>query len=187
MQPEKRLVTACQPPDGPLTKAHMLTYSQAQALFAYDPATGVVTARIHRGRQSPKVGEPVGSLNRDGYLTVMVARRNYMLHVVAWLLVHGCYPANDLDHRDGHRANNRLSNLRPATRSENNQNMARRSDNTSGEPGVWQVRGRWRVRVTSHGTNHHVGYFDTLAEAKAARLAAKAKLHYFQPVPRADS
>jgi hypothetical protein len=89
-----------------------------------------------------------------------------------------------LDHRDGVRTNNRLANLREATRSENCQNAAKRNDNTSGFTGVWPVGKRWRAKVAVDGVERHAGYFATKELAQAAYLATKAELHKFQPIPR---
>jgi hypothetical protein len=114
----------------------------------------------------------------------MVDGKNYQHHRLAWLYVHGAFPPADLDHRDGVRTNNRLANLREATRSENCQNAAKRNDNTSGFTGVWPVGKRWRAKVAVDGVERHAGYFATKELAQAAYLATKAELHKFQPIPR---
>lgn len=162
----------------------MLTQSLVRDLFDYDRKTGIVTNRKYRGGRSGKAGSVVGSPHGEGYLTVMIQGRNYLLHQVIWMYVHGVMPEADLDHKDGDRSNNRLKNLRPATRTENNQNMAIRSDNTSGEIGVCRVGERWRARVTVGQKHFHAGYHDTVELATAAYLTAKAKHHTFNPVPR---
>ena len=160
----------------------MITCSELKKLLSYDPLTGVFTNRVTRGRA--KAGAVVGSPHVDGYLTVMLAGKNHMLRRLAWLYVTGRSPTNDIDHADGDRDNNRFTNLRAATRAENCQNATLKSNNRSGITGVWKVGLRWRARVSVEGVHTHVGYFDTKEEAEGARLAAKARLNKFQPVPR---
>ena len=161
----------------------MLTQARLKELLSYDPLTGEFT-NLKSGRGRKPIGAVVGSTSNSGYTTSMVDGKNYQHHRLAWLYVHGSFPPADLDHRDGVRANNRLANLREATRSENCQNAARRNDNTSGMTGVWSVGKRWRAKVCVDGRERHVGYFPTKEIARAAYLAAKAELHKFQPVPR---
>lgn len=161
----------------------MLTQARLQELLKYDPLTGEFT-NIKSGKGRKPVGAVVGCAHKHGYVTSMVDGKNYLHHRLAWLYVHGYMPEADVDHRDGDRANNRLKNLREATRSENCQNAAKRSDNTSGFTGVWPVGKKWRAKVAVNGREHHAGYFATRELAQVAYLKAKAELHEFQPVPR---
>jgi len=161
----------------------MLTQARLKELLSYDPLTGEFT-NIKSGKGRKPVGSVVGSLNNTGYISSMIDQKNYLHHRLAWLYTHGYFPPEDVDHIDGVRTNNRLENLRLASRYQNCQNAARRSDNSSGTPGVVQVGKRWRSRVTLLGVHHHVGYFDTSEAAREAYLAAKAKLHTFQPTMR---
>lgn len=71
------------------------------------------------------------------------------MHRLAWFYVHGRWPTADIDHINGNRDDNRLCNLREATRQQNIQNSKRRSDNRSGIKGVCWVesRGYWLASV----------------------------------------
>jgi hypothetical protein len=161
----------------------MLTQTRLKELLSYDPLTGDFT-NLKSGKGRKPVGAVVGSVSNSGYWSSMVDGKNYQHHRLAWLYVHGAFPPADLDHRDGVRTNNRLANLREATRSENCQNAAKRNDNTSGFTGVWPVGKRWRAKVAVDGVERHAGYFATKELAQAAYLATKAELHKFQPIPR---
>lgn len=161
----------------------MLTQARLKELLSYDPLTGEFT-NIKSGKGRKPVGSVVGSTSNTGYVTSMIDGKNYQHHRLAWLYVHGYLPPEDIDHIDGIRANNRFANLRLASRWQNCQNTAIRSDNTSGTPGLNRVGTRWRVRTAVLGVYHHIGYFDTIEEAREAYLEAKARLHKFQPVPR---
>jgi hypothetical protein len=84
-----------------------------------------------------------------------------------------------VDHVDGDGLNNRRSNLRIATRAENNRNAAVRKDNTSGFKGVhWHKGdGRWQAQIRVAGKRIRLGAFDTPEAAHAAYCEAAARYH----------
>lgn len=106
--------------------------------------------------------------DRNGtYLHRLIAQRAY-----------GNIPIKkEVDHINGCSLDNRRSNLRIVTRSENQKNGKKRVDNRSGVAGVcWQKgNGKWRARINSQGIYIDLGCYDTLEEAKSARLEAEAK------------
>lgn len=111
-----------------------------------------------------------------GYHVGKVNYKLCMAHRVIWALVHGHWPENDIDHINGYRADNRLANLREATRSQNNVNSGVRADNTSGFKGVHfnKQQGKWQAQVYRNGKSKHLGFFVAAAEAgKAYQEAAK--------------
>ena len=77
-----------------------------------------------------------------------------------------------VDHKDNHRTNNHLTNLRWATSKENNQNSNMRKDNTSNFKGIsWHKRtNKWRARINIDGIEIHIGYYENLEDAKIARV-----------------
>ena len=81
-----------------------------------------------------------------------------------------------IDHRDGNSKNNRLSNLRLSTHSENAANRRRYRNNASGFKGVsLEARtGKWMAKITKDGRTYFLGRFPTAEEAHAA-YAAKAR------------
>jgi hypothetical protein len=76
-------------------------------------------------------------------------------------------------------SDNRLVNLREATRIENCRNTTPRTDGASGLTGVgWhKCTGRWRAYITIDGRHTSLGYFPTAAEASAAYWVAKHRCH----------
>lgn len=152
----------------------------------YDPVTGVFTWRI-KPAGNVSAGAQAGHVNADWYREIRVDGRLYLAHRLAWLYVHGQWPIEELDHRNGIRDDNRIANLREATHKQNGENAARRHDNSSGFIGVsWTDKGRkhWVARIAHNKRRREIGRFSTPEEAYAAYLAAKAELHTFNPVPR---
>lgn len=101
-------------------------------------------------------------------------------HRVIWALMTGAWPIDQIDHVNGIRSDNRWSNLRQVTNRINSQNSAMRKDNTSGFSGVRfdQRRNKWQARIVKDGRERHLGYFDDIASAAAARERAKLALGF---------
>lgn len=159
----------------------MITQERLKELLDYDPGTGLFTRRIGRGGEA--AGSVAGTTNNDGYVRIHIDKKLYRAHRLAWLYIHGEFPPNQIDHINRQRSDNRIENLRPSTQRENNQNQSKPRSNTSGVVGVhWYKRiGKWQAYIMLNKRNIHLGYFDSLEEAAAARAAAKAKLHTFHP------
>lgn len=162
-----------------MSKPHVTAERLREALD-FEPSTGVFTLRKSRRGSKMKAGEVVlGSPRRNGYLAISVDRRQYLAHRLAWLHVHGELPAiMDIDHINRIKTDNRIANLRLATRGRNNLNVtAARSDNALGVRGVVKRDRRYVAYLTiSSGKNKNIGRFDTVEEAAAAYREAKAKL-----------
>ena len=147
-------------------------------LLCYDPLTGIFVWRVDRGRV--RAGDIAGSRNKNGYVYICLDGVQYLAHRLAWRFVYGIWPPADLDHEDTCRDHNWIKNLRPATRSENNQNQRRPSRrNKSGFLGVSleAYTGRYKATITINKHQVRLGRFDTAEQAHAAYLAAKAVFH----------
>ena len=155
----------------------MLTQQRLKELLDYDPDTGVFRWKI--ARQSRRIGTVAGGTSGNGYRQIMLYGKMYKVHRLAWLFVHGEFPTGDLDHVNRDRQDNRIANLRIASKSENQWNRSLDKDNTSGFMGVsWHKKDKkWRARIQAHKKNRHLGNFDTPEEAHEAYLAAKNELH----------
>jgi hypothetical protein len=150
----------------------MINASMLPELFSYDPNTGLLTRKFGRHRN-----KPVGCLRPDGYLRMKIGTDPYYVHVVIWALRAGEWPEGDIDHINGCKADNRLSNLRVATRQENCANSKKSSSNTSGFKGVYQGVGCWRSCIRVEGKTVHLGCFRTPELAHEAYC--KAAKGYF--------
>ena len=153
-----------------------LTAERLRELLHYDPETGVFTRLVRSG--PAKVGDAAGTATTSGYIQIRVDGGQYLAHRLAFLCMTGEWPSQFVDHVNGVRDDNRWSNLRPATPSENLQNVRRaRADSQTGLLGVSRDRQRFRAQIKVDGQHIYIGTFDTPEQAHAAYLAAKRKLH----------
>lgn len=152
-----------------------LSRGAAIELFEYDHVTGVLSWRVRKGKMLP--GAEVGAKQANGYLRVYVDGRSHSVHRIIWLMVHGEWPINDIDHINGTRDDNRIDNLREATRSQNLMNTRVRSDNKTGAKGVRVKRGKFQARIKVDGKEISLGVYDTVDAASAARMEAANRIH----------
>lgn len=124
--------------------------------------------------------EAFTSTRPDGYKVGTVNYVKCRAHRVIWLLAHGEWPTDQIDHINGNRGDNRIANLRPATFWENARNQKRRSTNKSGVQGVvWdKAQGKWQARITADNRQRHLGYFDRFEDAVARRKAEELALNF---------
>lgn len=171
-----------------INKAWEATVSaeKVRELFDYDPLTGVLTRKVRTSNRI-KAGDIAGYTHVRGYRRVRFCGRNVLVHRVIWIWMTGSWPKDQVDHEDGKTSRNVWSNLREATYEETPRNKSLHKNNKSGHPGVYRRTGkdRWIADITANGRRYYLGDFKTLAGAVAARAAAKARLHPFQPFDRA--
>lgn len=152
---------------------------EVRELLEYDPHSGIFRRKVSAGRWA--AGTTVGSLDQQGYIEVSVKGYRTRAHRLAWLYVTGEWPCLEIDHINGHRSDNRFSNLREVSRAANMQNLqGPKSGNKSGLLGVWRDKrdGRFYSQITVDGGRRvNVGVFDTAEEAYAAYIKAKRELH----------
>lgn len=148
--------------------------------LSYDPETGM----FHWTRGGGPARRPsgiAGDINAIGYRRIRLGGDTYVAHRIAWLFHYGELPDDDvqIDHINGDRADNRISNLRLATRFENTRNSRRRRDNTSGVKGVgWhKSTGKWVAYIRENGKHRHLGLFRSIDEAADTVRRARERLH----------
>ena len=159
----------------------MLGYREALELFRYDYETGVLYWRWRVNPRVPKTMEAGTQYKSNGYLYVKVHGRLYLVHRVVMLMCYGFYGEGlDVDHINHVRNDNRLFNLRFVTRSENNKNQSLSSKSTTGVTGVdfLKAEKKYRARIRVDWKTIHLGVFDTLEEAAAARAEANVKYKF---------
>lgn len=151
--------------------------ARLRLIMSYDPDTGVFI-RTAKSGQNVVVGSEAGTLDKQGYRRIRFDGRTHQAHRLAWLYVYGEWPNGRIDHINGNRADNRITNLRVVDHSTNLENQRRaRSDNRIGVLGVRPMSGRFQARIWVKGRAQTVGTFDTADEAGAAYIEAKRRLH----------
>lgn len=143
--------------------------------LSYDSATGVFTRRAEaKYSRKASAGAPVGVRAQRGYLMLRIGKRKYMAHRLAWLYVHGRWPCGDIDHVNRVVDDNRIANLREATRSQNMANTVTPRANSSGVKGVCfdKATNRWLAYTQVNGKFKNLGRFDQIDEAITARRLA---------------
>lgn len=160
-----------------------------QEYLSYSPEAGTFT--WVKRRRGVKLGSIAGCMALHGYVHIGFSGKTYLAHRLAWLFHTGNWPNFDIDHIDGNRSNNRISNLREATRAENHQNKGKSELICGREPTSKYVgvsydlsRKKWKAEITKGRIAKFLGRYDSQEEAHDAYRQAKNRMHEFQPVPR---
>jgi hypothetical protein len=162
-------------------------------VLKYDPDTGEIYWRVRpvtlftvgKSKDRPRsaehacnqwnsrwAGKSAACLKADGYRYMHLNYRTELVHRVAHKIMTGEDPV-EIDHIDGNRSNNKWSNLRNGSRSDNFRNLALRRTNTSGHHGVSfsKKQQKWVASIT-------IGTFDKMEDAVKARKIVEASLGF---------
>lgn len=125
-----------------------------------------------------KVGDEVGCRDKRGYVRASIYNNLYWVHRVVFLYHHGYMPTF-VDHINLDTGDNRIENLRAATKAQNMRNVRLRSDNRSGVKNVsWDARlGKWRVQMRINDIPTYIGVFDDLETAKFVASEYRDRYH----------
>lgn len=156
----------------------MITQEELKSKLQYNPDTGVFIWLTSNSRRM-KIGDISGYVNKRGYVKIRLEGKDYLAHRLAWLYVYGSLPYTLLDHKDGDPSNNRISNLRECTQSENMKNRYINKNNVSGFKGVCWVKreNKWLASAALNGKSYHIGYYMTPEEAASAYYEFAIKHH----------
>lgn len=143
-----------------------LSIDALRALLRYDAETG----HFWWLHSSPKrdMSKPAGFDNSSGYLLIRIGQSRYLAHRLAWFYVYETWP-QELDHINRDRSDNRLCNLRLATRSENMANSDGWSESALGVKNVHRHRSGFAVQIFRDGKNVFRKQFRCLGQAVKAR------------------
>lgn len=156
-------------------------------LLRYEPDTGKLFWKerddVRPGWNTRWAGKEAFTANDGhGYKMGRISYTIFRAHRVIMAMVNGEWPAHEVDHINGDRADNRRKNLRLVTRTENGRNTRKPAHNTSKVVGVsWhKASGKWRASIKTNGMGKHLGVFPRKADAIAARKAAEAELGFHE-------
>lgn len=156
-----------------------LTLERLRELLEYSPETGVFVWKIKRKKVNP--GDIAGTIKSNGYRNITINRHEYGAHRLAWLYVHGKFPARYIDHINRNKQDNRLVNLREATPQQNTHNRRGDKNSKTGIKGVYfkpkNARRCFESWIMCSGKQHYLGRFKTAEEASVAYQAAATTLH----------
>ena len=153
-----------------------LTRGRLMELLEVYPESGHFVWKTWRGGTA-HAGTLAGCANSSGYLLIKIDGHYYLNHRLMWLYVHGCWPENDLDHVNLDKLDNRIKNLREATRSQNVSNGRVRCDSESQRRGVRKIGNRFMARITKQGVREYLGCYGTAEEAHEQYALAAKRLH----------
>lgn len=157
-----------------------ISAAELRSILSYDRETGIFVWLVRRGQIA--AGTIAGNIRPDGRRIIKINHRNYLASRLAWLHVHGTWPESEIDHEDRVRGNDRLDNLRPATRQQNMQNTGTGSHNSLGLRGICRKRKGFQARVFVDGAYVLRKTFRFLEDAVQARDAAY-RLHFGEFCP----
>ena len=127
-----------------------------------------------KGRLLAKEGDPVGYLRKDGYYSTYIGNKECLLHRVVWEMENNRELNSDeyIDHIDGIRSNNNISNLRVVSKGDNNRNCWRRTTNQSGKTGVY-------IHVNKKGTKIYKSWAATWTDGNGVSKVASFSINKY--------
>src|ERR1700761_1982738 len=140
-----------------------LSQERLKELLRYDPETGIFYWLICHSR-CRKPGDEAGSIDSKGYVVISIGGQRFKAHHLAWFYVHGVWCMTD--HKEWPPSNNSISNIRPATFSQNNHR--KHTHNPLGYRGVRFKSGSYEANIRINGVITTIGRYSTLEEAGAA-------------------
>lgn len=150
-----------------------ITQEYLKSILYYNSDTGIFTWR--KARQRITIDSIAGNIRKDGYIKIVINRKFYQAHRLAWLYMYGYMPPEQIDHINHIRTDNRICNLRAVSRQENGKNQSKPITNKSGHSGVcWHKKiNKWNVQIGINKKQIYLGMFDNINDAIAARKQAE--------------
>lgn len=154
----------------------MLTQESLISFLNYDKLTGFFKWKIKPSKRINIDSIAGYKSDADKYIRIGIKGKYYLAHRLAWLYMHGYFPFNEIDHINRKRDDNRIINLKLASRQENSKNQSIRKNNTSNVMGVhWcKTRLKWVAHIMIYGKLKNLGYFENKSDAVKKRQSAEA-------------
>ena len=146
---------------------------RVRELLSYDHEIGRFVRLVGLSNRSP--AGVVFHQNGGRYVFITVAGSRLAAHRLAWVLFYGVWPLQCIDHINGIRDDNRITNLRDVPFSVNNQNQ-RAAQGVSFDSSIPTPR-PWRAKISVNNRTVNLGRFATAEEARRIYIEAKRALH----------
>lgn len=159
---------------------HEVTSEWVRSVFDYDPEIGDLRVKKRRQGSPLNVGDVAGFPTTGGYIGVSIGGSVQYLQRIIWLYVHGRWPRFGVDHINGIKTDNRLANLREATKSQNGCNRGSTRGALCPLKGVTphcRVPRRWVAKIGLAYRTIYIGTFDCPAAAHFAYCIEADRLH----------
>ncbi len=113
-------------------------------------------------------------ISKTGYAVCNTGKKVVRMH--RYIL--DAEPGKVIDHINHNKLDNRKKNLRICSQQENLRNVKPCKTSQTGEVGIRITKGgKFNARITHNKKEIHIGNFETLSEAVAARIEAEKKFH----------
>jgi hypothetical protein len=158
-----------------------LDFIEVSKILEYCRETGMFKWKVRVNSKVPS-GATAGTPQNNGYILITINRKKYLAHRLAWFMEHREFPNGQIDHINGNRIDNRISNLRVVTTSENQQNL-RSPRGKNPYLGVSAIKGTllWQAHIQVNGMQKNLGRFKTPEDARDAYINAKKTWHPTAP------
>jgi hypothetical protein len=160
--------------EGSMPERESITAEYVRSRLSYDPESGVLQWKPITGHRwaaawnAKFAGTAAGRVDSTGYIQVAINAKRYPATHLIWIIVTGAWPVAMIDHKNRCRTDNRLINLREASRTENIRNSGPKRPFYKGVKRTSSIIERWQARISVGGEYKHLGVFDTPREAAVA-------------------
>ncbi len=159
----------------------IITQLRLKELFTYNPESGLFTRNKPSSKYCNKKyqkGAIAGSVIKKGYIAIRMCNgHQYLAHRLAFLYMDGFMP-DEVDHINRQRTDNKWSNLKAVSRTDNMKNKRLYSNNTTGVSGVRLIGNQYLSRIGVNGKKHNLYYGSDFFEACCARKSSENKHGY---------
>jgi hypothetical protein len=175
-------------------KNELCTIADLHERFICDPEKGVLIWREFTEATAPNKANRAklnknlahhhaGYVTKDGYKCVSIFNKKPYVHRIIWAMANGSWPDGEIDHLNHDKIDNRIANLRVASRLENSKNKSINKNSTSGITGVSYMKAvnKWRAQISNlEGKRVNLGNYATKEQAAEAVKEARQKYNYHQ-------
>ena len=159
----------------------MITQQLLDETFDINVQTGEIRWKV--SHYKIKAGDLAGSA-KGKYREITFNGHRCLAHRLIWFYANNAWPSTQIDHINGNKLDNSISNLRLVNNQQNSQNKPKNKNNTSGKAGIsWtKANKKWRAYIWHMYKRIHLGYFDDYDEAVKARERAELVYQPFRVV-----